>query len=139
MKNAKKSGSSKLHVSEGPGAFTTIGLGESETGIGVIRWKQSKMTLGFSKSASGATNVEDGVVIAKHGYVGIGESDPKANLHVKGDVLVSGKLNVGGKQIVSMMESLMEENKAMKMELAATKEMLMSMRSEMQEMMQSKA
>jgi hypothetical protein len=130
----------KLHVSEGPGAFTTIGLGESETGIGVIRWKQSKMTLGFSKSASGATNIEDGVVITKHGYVGIGgESDPKANLHVKGDVLVSGKLNVGGKQIVSMMESLMEENKAMKMELAATKEMLMSMRSEMKEMMQSKA
>merc|ERR1711871_1059442 len=48
----------KLHVSEGPGQYATIGIGEGNAGIGVIRYKESMMTLGFSKSASGSTNKE---------------------------------------------------------------------------------
>ena len=43
----------KLHVSEGPGKFATIAVGESNAGVGVIRYKESKMTLGFSRSAAG--------------------------------------------------------------------------------------
>jgi len=122
----------KLHVSEGPGRYSTIGLGESNTGIAVMRYKESKLTLGFSKSASGGNNVEDGITIMKEGNVGIGHSAPKAKLHVDGDVLVSGKLNVGGKEIVTMMEDMMKENERLATELSAAKEMLMSMSTNMQ-------
>jgi hypothetical protein len=124
----------KLHVSEGPGRFSTIGIGESKAGVAVIRFKGSVMTLGFSKSSSGATNKEDAIVIQKGGNVGIGSASPKSKLHVVGNVDISGKLNVGGKQIVTMLEDVMKENSRLSMELAATKEMLMSMSANMRKL-----
>jgi len=131
----------KLQVSEGPGRYSTIGIGESNAGIAVIRYKGNMMTMGFSKSSTSATNKEDAITILKEGNVGIGMPAPKAKLSVGGDVVISGKLNVGGKQIVSMMDDLMKENQRLSMELSATKEMLMSMSSNMKrltEMQQTK-
>jgi len=124
----------KLHVSEGPGRYSTIAIGEGNAGIGVIRYKQSMMTLGFSKTAASATNKEDAITILKEGNVGVGTSAPKAKLHVEGDVEISGKLNIGGKQIVTMMEELKKENQRLSLELSSTKEMLMSMSSNMKRM-----
>jgi hypothetical protein len=124
----------KLHVSEGPGKYATVAIGESPAGAAVIRYKTDKMTLGFSKSTNGAPNKEDAISILKNGYVGVGTASPKSKLHISGDVTVSGKLNVGGKQVVTLMEDMMKENKRLSMELAATKEMLMSMSANMQKM-----
>jgi len=124
----------KLHISEGPNKFTTLAIGESKAGVGVLRFKEGLMTLGFSKSKAGATNKEDAIVITKGGNVGVGIASPTARLHVQGDIVVSGKLNVGGKQIVTMMEDMMKENKRLSLELAATKEMLMSMSANMRKM-----
>jgi len=121
----------KFHVSEGPGRYATVAIGESKAGVAVIRYKEKMMTLGFSKGAGGAGNKEDAVVILKNGYVGIGTASPKSKLHIAGDVNIAGKLNVGGKQIVTMMEDLMKENQRLSMELSATKEMLMSMSANM--------
>jgi len=125
----------KLHVSEGPGKFATIAVGESNAGVGVIRYKESKMTLGFSRSAAGGNNKEEAITVMKGGNVGIGNGQPKAKLHVEGDVLVKGKLNVGGKQIVAMMEDMMKENKRLSRELTAAKEMMTSMGENMKRMM----
>lgn len=124
----------KLHVSEGPGQYATIGIGEGNAGIGVIRYKESMMTLGFSKSASGSTNKEDAITILKEGNVGIGNAAPKSKLSVAGNVEITGKLIVGGKQIVTMLDDMAKENKRLSMELAAAKEMLMSMSSNMKRM-----
>jgi len=126
-----KTPTAKLQVSEGAGKYTTLGIGESNAGIGVIRYKGSMMTLGFSASATGPTNKEDAITILKEGNVGIGMASPTAKLSVGGDVVIAGKLNVGGKQIVSMMEDLVKENQRLSMELSATKEMMMSMSSNM--------
>jgi len=126
----------KLQVSEGAGRYATIGIGESPAGIAVLRYKESMMTLGFSKGTNGqgGSNKEDAITILKDGKVGIGMSAPKSRLSVQGDVSVMGKLTVGGKEIVTEMNALMEENKRLSMELSATKEMLMSMSSNMKRM-----
>jgi hypothetical protein len=125
----------KLHVSEGPGKFATIAIGESNAGVGVIRYKESKLTMGFSRSTAGGNNKEEAITVMKGGNVGIGNGQPKAKLHVQGDVLITGKLSVGGKQVVSMMEDMMTENKRLSSELSATKEMMASMNTNMERMM----
>jgi len=130
----------KLHVSEGKGKFATLALGESPKGSAVIRYKSSMLTLGFSKTKEADTNQEDALVVKPNGLVGIGTSAPQGALHVKGDVVISGKLNVGGKPIVALMEELTEENRSLRQELAETKEMMMSMSAnlrKMSEMMQA--
>merc|ERR1711970_435009 len=96
--------------------------------------KESMMTLGFSKGTTGGTNKEDAIAILKNGNVGVGTASPKSKLHVVGNVNISGKLNVGGKQIVTMLEDVMKENTRLSMELAATKEMLMSMSANMRKL-----
>jgi hypothetical protein len=123
----------KFQVSEGAGRYATIGIGESPAGIAVLRYKESMLTLGFSKGTNGqgGTNKEDAITIMKDGKVGIGMSAPKSKLSVAGDVSVLGKLTVGGKEIVTMMNDLMKENQRLSMELSATKEMMMSMSSNM--------
>ena len=124
----------KLHVSEGKGKFTTLALGESDTGSAVIRYKASMMTMGFSKSSAAATNQEDAIVVKNDGRVGIGMTAPAAHLHVKGDVIISGTLNVGGKSIEGAMEEMRQENQSLRSELAETKEMMMSMSANLRRM-----
>ena len=84
---------------------------------------------------SGGNNKEEAITVMKGGNVGIGNGQPKAKLHVQGDVLITGKLSVGGKQVVSMMEDMMTENKRLSSELSATKEMMASMNTNMERMM----
>merc|ERR1711881_191792 len=95
------------------------------------------LTLGFAKDRTGKqVNSEEGIVVKADGGVGIGTSAPEAALDVKGDVHVSGELKVGGKQILTMMEQLMEENQALKTQLEETKEMMMTLSANLRQMRQ---
>jgi hypothetical protein len=109
--------SQRLHVAGGNGVIGNVFLGDvgrgqawagfshkdmaTKEGYGFLQNKNGQTTLINKKSGGGHIGFriddKDKMVLTDKGNVGIGTTDPKAALDVKGNALVNGDLSVSGK------------------------------------------